>query len=65
MDEILPLADAERLGGKAGALARLVAAGLPVPDGVVIPPGARFDAAQLERLEPLAVRSSAAIEDRA
>jgi pyruvate,water dikinase len=36
-----------------------------VPDGVVIPPGAPVDAQALVPLEPLAVRSSAAIEDRA
>ena len=59
------------VGGKAVELARLVAAGLPVPDGFVIPVGAegargtalvRAAAALGERL---AVRSSAAIEDGA
>lgn len=70
MDEILvALADAGQLGGKAGWLARLCRAGLPVPDGVVIVPAAAAEAGEIAaaavRLEPLAVRSSASIEDRA
>ncbi len=57
---------AAEVGGKAFHLARLIAAGLPVPDGFVI--AGDVDRDQLQRAaadlgEPLAVRSSAAIED--
>ena len=64
MDALVDLADAAPLGGKAGALARLVAAGLPVPEGVVLTGAARAGA-HAARLAPLAVRSSASIEDAA
>src|SRR5688500_6316949 len=63
MDAPVDLADAAPLGGKAGALARLIAAGLPVPEGVVVT-GA-LDPAAVAHLAPLAVRSSASIEDAA
>lgn len=59
-------APAERIGGKAAGLARLVELGLPVPPAVVLPPGEELDdpAAVVARLgEPLAVRSSAVGED--
>ena len=44
-DEVLPLAavgpaDVASVGGKAAGLGALIAAGLPVPDGVVVPAGA-------------------------
>ncbi|ACZ31447.1 Pyruvate, water dikinase [Xylanimonas cellulosilytica DSM 15894] len=72
---LITLRDArpERCGAKATTLGRLLTAGLPVPDGVVVP----FDApaANLDRLAaeawsvlgpgPLAVRSSADGEDSA
>ena len=62
--------DRAEVGGKAAQLARLVAAGLPVPDGFVIPVGATAGGPALVRAaaalgERLAVRSSAAIEDGA
>jgi rifampicin phosphotransferase len=59
-------ASAERVGGKAAGLARLVELRLPVPPAVVIPVGAELDeVASLvgELEEPLAVRSSALGED--
>jgi phosphoenolpyruvate synthase/pyruvate phosphate dikinase len=61
-------APAERIGGKALGLARLVRGGLPVPPAVVVPVGEAVAADELaaaaERLgEPLAVRSSASGED--
>jgi phosphoenolpyruvate synthase/pyruvate phosphate dikinase len=64
----LSAAPAERIGGKALGLARLVRAGLPVPPAVVVPVGETVGAEELaaaaERLgEPLAVRSSASGED--
>ena len=79
---ILPLAeaqDAARCGGKAANLARLIAAGAPVPDGLVIPNGGIRDvadaiddvAAALRVFDlswtngPLIVRSSAIGEDSA
>src|SRR5258708_30950667 len=58
------------VGHKAELLARARAAGLPVLDGVVLPPGAIVDEAELgaalARLggEAFAVRSSASVEDR-
>jgi pyruvate,water dikinase len=67
----------DEIGGKAANLARLIAAGLPVPEGVVLFPaaaGAAGRAAELAaiardavaRLGPrLAVRSSAVVEDGA
>jgi phosphoenolpyruvate synthase/pyruvate phosphate dikinase len=66
--EKLSEAPAERIGGKALGLARLVRAGLPVPPAVVVPVGEPVAAEELaaaaERLgEPLAVRSSASGED--
>ncbi|WP_242000483.1 PEP/pyruvate-binding domain-containing protein [Kribbella rubisoli] len=78
----MPLADAtvDAYGGKAGGLGALIRAGLPVPDGVVVPAGAAVDGMVvprggiadelgrwLERMgDPLvAVRSSAANEDTA
>jgi pyruvate,water dikinase len=67
-------ADSALYGGKASALARMIRAGLPVPPGLVIPPGVSDD--QLPALtaavcgtfaappeQPLAVRSSAVRED--
>jgi pyruvate,water dikinase len=62
---------AAEVGGKAFHLAQLVAAGLPVPDGFAIAAQAEAKAvgrAELERAaaplgEPLAVRSSASVED--
>ena len=70
---LVPLAHAvtATCGGKAGALGRLLRAGLPVPDGVVVPfgadPAALHDAlapalATLGDV-PVAVRSSAGDED--
>jgi pyruvate,water dikinase len=61
-------APAERIGGKALGLARLVRASLPVPPAVVVPVGEAVTADELaaaaEHLgEPLAVRSSASGED--
>ena len=61
-------APAERIGGKALGLARLMRGGLPVPPAVVIPVGEAVAADELltaaERLgEPLVVRSSASGED--
>ena len=61
------------VGGKAFHLAQLVAAGLPVPDGFAIAATAGAETvgrAELERAaaplgEPLAVRSSASVEDGA
>ena len=61
--------DRDRVGGKAFALARLRRAGLPVPDGFVVPAGAgadgSVDAACAALGGPFAVRSSAAGEDGA
>ncbi|MFC6155381.1 PEP/pyruvate-binding domain-containing protein [Kribbella jiaozuonensis] len=68
---LVPLAEAtaDLCGGKAGGLGALIRAGLPVPDGVVVPRGAVADelGRWLERMgDPLvAVRSSAANEDTA
>lgn len=59
------LKDAAHLGGKAGGLARLIAAGLPVPDGIVITELDAIDEAALARLAPLAIRSAMSVEDRA
>jgi pyruvate,water dikinase len=64
----LAKAPAERIGGKALGLARLMCGGLPVPPAVVVPVGEAVAAEELaavaERLgEPLAVRSSASGED--
>ena len=61
-------APAERIGGKALGLARLLRGGLPVPPAVVVPVGEAVAAEKLaavaERLgEPLAVRSSASGKD--
>ncbi len=64
---------AAEVGGKAFHLARLVAAGLPVPDGFAIAATAGPQAVGREELEraaaslgePLAVRSSASVEDGA
>ena len=66
----LTAADRARAGSKAWALARLRSAGLPVPDGFVVPgDGPAPDAAALEegcrRLGAVAVRSSSAAEDSA
>ncbi|HEU0105647.1 MAG TPA: PEP/pyruvate-binding domain-containing protein, partial [Vicinamibacteria bacterium] len=68
--DALDAADRERAGGKAWALARMRRAGLPVPDGFVVPgDGPEPDADALEeacrRLGAVAVRSSAAAEDSA
>ncbi|GAA2208272.1 hypothetical protein GCM10009850_037300 [Nonomuraea monospora] len=71
---IIKLADAaglgrERLGGKAAALAVLLAEGFPVPDGFVVPADAAPSAEEVRRAEqalgtgPFAVRSSAVAED--
>jgi len=57
---------AERVGGKAAGLARLVEFGFPVPPALVLPVGEELDdpEAVVARLgEPLAVRSSAVDED--
>jgi pyruvate,water dikinase len=68
---LVPLAEAtvDTCGGKAGGLGALIRAGLPVPDGVVVPIGAVEDelGQWLERMgDPVvAVRSSAANEDTA
>jgi phosphohistidine swiveling domain-containing protein len=55
------------VGGKAETLARMRAAGLAVPDGLVLLPGEPFDTAALMPLGagPFAVRSSSTMEDRA
>jgi phosphohistidine swiveling domain-containing protein len=62
-------ADATRYGGKAAGLARLIAAGLPVPDGFSVAPEATAAEIQAALGElgdgPVAVRSSAAGEDGA
>ena len=74
---VRPLAKSDAAcGGKAAGLARLIAAGLPVPDGIVLddrafraagdPPAdlvAEVEAAVAALGGPLAVRSSATIED--
>lgn len=70
---IVPLAEADprTCGGKAGALGVLVRAGIPVPDGFVLPFGSRQEdlpGAVTRGLEllgdgPVAVRSSASNED--
>lgn len=62
-------------GGKAGALGALLRAGLPVPDGFVLPFAAQVDAPDLHEVlarglaalgdVPVAVRSSADTEDTA
>ena len=61
--------DRARVGGKAHALARLRRAGLPVPDGFVVPAGEAVDGAVAAACAalggPFAVRSSAAGEDGA
>ncbi|HUH03851.1 MAG TPA: PEP/pyruvate-binding domain-containing protein, partial [Kofleriaceae bacterium] len=55
---------AGRVGGKAARLGQLIAAGLPVPPGVVLRAGGAAAPEHLARLRaPLVVRSSAAIED--
>jgi len=69
LDALTP-AERERAGAKAWALARMRGAGLPVPDGFVVPgDGPAPDAAALEegcrRLGTVAVRSSSAAEDSA
>jgi rifampicin phosphotransferase len=66
---------ADRIGSKAANLAQLVAAGFPIPPGLVIPAEAFADWPQVQAAlpaatnalgdGPLAVRSSAAAEDRA
>ena len=62
---------ASEIGGKGFHLARLLAAGLPVPEGFVIAaPAETADEGEVARAaaalgEPLAVRSSATIEDGA
>jgi pyruvate,water dikinase len=64
----LGAAPAERVGGKAAGLARLVELGLPVPPALVLPVGEDLtDPAAVAQLlgEPLAVRSSAVREDAA
>jgi pyruvate,water dikinase len=68
--DALTAADRERAGGKAWVLARMRRAGLPVPDGFVVPgDGPEPEADALEeacrRLGAVAVRSSAAAEDSA
>jgi pyruvate,water dikinase len=65
---VLPLGQGatETVGGKAAGLAKLMAAGLAVPPGVVVTMNA-FRTGELPEIEPppgpLAVRSSATIED--
>ena len=64
--DALTAADRERAGSKAWALARLRSAGLPVPDGFVVPgDGPAPDEAALaegcRRLGAVAVRSSSAV----
>jgi pyruvate,water dikinase len=64
----LGAAPAERVGGKAAGLARLVELGLPVPPALVLPVGEELgDPAEVVRQlgEPLVVRSSAVGEDAA
>jgi len=66
--DALTAADRERAGAKAWALARMRAAGLPVPDGFVVPAdGPEPDADALEsgcrQLGTVAVRSSSTAED--
>ncbi|WP_162234707.1 PEP/pyruvate-binding domain-containing protein [Sphingomonas sp. Leaf231] len=58
-------ARAPGVGGKAASLGRLVEAGFDVPAFVVLPSGAAFDPAVLDRLGPgpFAVRSSGLAED--
>ena len=61
-------APAERIGGKALGLARLMRGGLPVPPAAVVPVGETVSAEELAAVaehlgEPLAVRSSASGED--
>jgi phosphohistidine swiveling domain-containing protein len=61
--------DDASVGGKAAGLARLVRAGLPVPDGFVLTPGPLDETALDEALgllaaPTLAVRSSATCEDQ-
>jgi phosphohistidine swiveling domain-containing protein len=68
--DALTASDRERAGAKAWALARMRAAGLPVPDGFVVPgDGPEPDARALEegcrRLGAVAVRSSSVAEDSA
>jgi pyruvate,water dikinase len=69
---LLPLAAAslDRCGAKAATLATLIRAGLPVPDGVVVPFAADASTALGRWLDdngnpPVAVRSSASNEDTA
>jgi rifampicin phosphotransferase len=67
--------DADRIGSKAANLAQLVAAGFPIPAGLVIPVDAFATWPQVQAAlpavastlgdGPLAVRSSAAAEDLA
>ncbi|HEX2569789.1 MAG TPA: PEP-utilizing enzyme [Polyangia bacterium] len=67
LDAAAPVAAA---GHKACTLARARAAGLPVPDGVVVLPGVTYDVAALQEIvarwgvERYVVRSSANVEDR-
>jgi hypothetical protein len=68
--DALAEADRRRAGAKAWALARMRRAGLPVPDGFVVPAdGPEPEPAALEeacrRLGAVAVRSSASAEDSA
>jgi phosphohistidine swiveling domain-containing protein len=59
---------AEGGGGKGDGLARLIAAGLPVPRGFIVAPGAgdaEVLAAAAALRAPLVVRSSSALEDQA
>ena len=69
---LVPLAQAahrQDLGGKAFRLGELIAAGMPVPDGFVVPAGCEPSAADLDRAwrrlgaATVAVRSSACGED--
>jgi pyruvate,water dikinase len=78
---LLPLSDPRArdrdvAGGKAATLAELLASGFAVPEGMVLPAGASFDARAAEALwqeaaplrtggAALAVRSSARVEDSA
>ena len=66
-DVNVPLPSAE-IGGKALTLHRLLLAGLPVPDAIALPPSLAEDAQALAAAAstlgfPLAVRSSANVED--